>query len=187
LILFRKGVGKFYRINQYIQASQVRLIGEDGKQIGIMPTFNAVQEARKLGVDLVEIAPKANPPVCKLINFKKFKYQEAKKEREEKGGQKGGKLKEVWLSPFIAKNDLEFSLRKIREFLKQGNKVRLVIKFTKRQLAHKEFGQQVMEKAIVSLGQEAKLNSEPKWLGKEFFVILNAGQQKHNQDKNKNE
>lgn len=180
-------MGKFYRINQNIQAKEVRVIGENGKQIGVMPIFNAVQEARRVGVDLVEIAPKANPPVCKLINFKKFKYQESKKERQEKKGKRGGKLKEIWLSPFIAKNDLDFSLKKVKEFLEQGNKVRLVVKFTGKQLAHKEFGQQVMEKAISSLGQAAKPDSEPKWLGKEFFIILTSKEQKSSQNKNENE
>lgn len=179
-------MGKFYRINQYIQATQVRVIGEDGKQIGVMPIFNAIQEAKKLGVDLVEIAPKAQPPVCKIIDFKKFKYQEAKREKESKKGQKGGNLKEVRLSPFIAKNDLEFRLKRVKEFLTEGNKVRLTVRFTGRQLAHKEFGQQVMERAIQGLGGITEPETKPKWLGKDFFVILTPDKGKKNETKDEN-
>jgi len=172
LIKFKHHVGKYYRINQYIQASQVRVIGADGKQVGVMPIFNAVQEARKLGVDLIEVASGANPPVCRLMDFKKFKYQEAKKEREAKRGQKGGGLKEVRLTPYIAQNDLEFRLKRVKEFLSDGDKVRLSVRFVGRQLGHKEFGPQVLEKALIVLEGAAKKETEPKWLGKDYFVTL---------------
>lgn len=165
-------MGKYYRINQYIQANEVRVIGEDGKQVGIMPVFNAIQEARKLRVDLVEVASTAKPPVCRLIDFKKFKYQEAKKEREAKKGQKGGGLKEVRLTPFIAQNDFDFRLRRVKEFLGEGDKVRLSVRFTGRQLTHKEFGAAVIQKAIANLEGIGKKEVEPKWLGKDIFIIL---------------
>jgi len=176
-------VGKHYRINQYIQATEVRVIGEDGKQIGVMPIFNAIQEARKLGVDLVEVAPNAKPPVCKLIDFKKFIYQEAKKEKESKKGQKGGQLKEIRLSPFIAENDLLNRLNRVKEFLTQGNKVKLVVRFSGRQLGHKEFGQQLIDKALVSLNELGQLENQPKWQGRDYFVILTL---KKNVKKNEN-
>lgn len=172
MIKSKQRVGKFYRINQYIQAKEVRVIGEDGKQVGVMPIFNAIQEARKREVDLIEIGPNATPPVCKLMDFKKFKYQEAKKEREAKKGIKGGELKEIRLTPFIAKNDLDFRLKRTREFLEEGNKVRLTVRFVGRQLAHREFGQKVLEKAIGNLSEIAQVESEPKWLGRDFFVTL---------------
>jgi len=165
-------VGKHYRINQYIQAAEVRVIGEDGKQIGVMPVFNAIQEARKLGVDLVEVAPNAKPPVCKLIDFKKFIYQEAKKEKESKKGQKGGQLKEIRLSPFIAENDLLNRLNRAKEFLTQGNKVKLVVRFSGRQLGHKEFGQKVIDKALNNLNGLGQVENQPKWQGRDYFVIL---------------
>jgi translation initiation factor IF-3 len=182
-------VGRYYRINQYIQADEVRVVGEDGRQVGVMPVFNAIQEARKLGVDLVEVAPSAKPPVCKLIDFKKFKYQEAKKEREAKKGQKGGGLKEVRLTPFIASNDLSFRLKRAKEFLEEGDKVRLSVRFTGRQLTHKEFGDLVLSKALANLEGIAKKEAEPKWLGKDFFIILapNKGKAgKKNGPKNEN-
>lgn len=171
-------MGKHYRINQYIQASEVRVIGENGKQIGVMPIFNAIQEARKLGVDLVEVADKAKPPVCKLINFKKFIYQEAKKERESKKAQKKGELKEIRFTPFIAKNDFETRIRRLKEFLGEGNKVRVVVRFTGRQLGHREFGQQVINRVLEALAEKARKDSEPKWLGKDIFVILTPGVKK---------
>ena len=180
-------MGKHYRINQYIQATEVRVIGEDGKQIGVMPIFNAIQEARKLGVDLVEIAPNAQPPVCKLIDFKKFIYQEAKKEKESKKGQKGGQLKEIRISPFIAENDLKNRLKRVKEFLVEGNKVKLSVRFTGRQMGHKEFGKVVMEKAILNLEGLALQETEPKWLGKDYWVILTPAKSEKHGKKDKNQ
>lgn len=172
LLKFKKKVGKFYRINQYIQAKEVRVIDKDGKQIGIMPIFNAIQKAREAGVDLIEVAPNANPPVCKIIDFKKFKYLEAKKEKEDKKGQKKGELKEIVFSPFIAQNDLNTRVKKIKEFFDQGNKVKIRIKFSGRELGKKEFGYKLVEKVITNLGESANKESEPKFQGRELFLIL---------------
>jgi len=165
-------VGNFYRINQYIQAKEVRVVDEEGKQIGIMPVFKAIQLAREKGLDLVEVAAKAVPPVCKIIDFKKFKYLEAKKEREEKKGQKGGEIKEIMLSPFIAQNDLNTRIRKIEEFLKEGNKVKLRVRFTGRELTKKEFGYKIIEQVLSSLGEKATKEGEAKFVGREIFLII---------------
>ncbi len=171
MIRFNK-VGKHYRINQYIRADKVRVIQEDGKQLGILPIFNAVQEARKREVDLIEVAPNTDPPVCRLMDFKKFIYQEAKKQKDSKKGQKGGSLKEVRLTPFIAENDLEFRLKRVKEFLTEGNKVRLAVRFTGRQLAHREFANKVMEKALNQVASVSKIDFEPKWQGRDYFAVL---------------
>lgn len=165
-------MGNFYRINQYIQAKEVRVVDEEGKQIGIMPVFKAIQLAREKGLDLVEVAAKAVPPVCKIIDFKKFKYLEAKKEREEKKGQKGGEIKEIMLSPFIAQNDLNTRIRKIEEFLKEGNKVKLRVRFTGRELTKKEFGYKIIEQVLSSLGEKATKEGEAKFVGREIFLII---------------
>jgi len=165
-------VVKFYRINQYIQAKEVRVVDESGKQIGIMPIFAAIQKAREAGIDLVEVAPNAKPPVAKIIDFKKFKYLEAKKEREEKKGQKGGELKEVRFTPFIAQNDLNIRVERIKEFLKEGNKVRVIVRFSGRQITKKDFGYKVINQVIEKLGELAKKESEPKFLGRELSLIL---------------
>lgn len=180
-------VGKYYRINQYIQAKEVRVIGEDGKQIGVMPIFNAVQEARKLGIDLVEVAANAKPPVCKLIQFKKFLYQEAKKEREARKARKTGGLKEIRLSPFIAKNDFDFRIRRAKELIEEGNKVKISVRFQGRQLGHKEFGQEVLSRAIAEMESVAKKDAEPKWMGKDFFIIMTPSAIKPTKKEDKNE
>lgn len=165
-------VGKFYRINQYIQAKELRVVDESGKQIGIMPIFAAIQKAREAGVDLVEVAPNAKPPVAKIIDFKKFKYLEAKREREEKKGQKGGGLKEVRFTPFIAQNDLNIRVERIKEFLKENNKVRVIVRFSGRQITKKEFGFKVINRVLESLGDLAEKESEPKFLGRDLFLTL---------------
>lgn len=165
-------MAKFYRINQYIQAREVRVVDETGKQIGIMPIFNAVQKAKEEGKDLVEVAPNANPPVAKIIDFKKFKYLEAKKEREEKKGAKSGEIKEIKLSPFIAANDLNTRIKKIREFLENGNKVKVRVLFKGREITKKEFGYKILTQITESLAEEATPESEPKFQGRELLLTL---------------
>lgn len=167
-------MGKFYRINQYIQAKEVRVVDEKGIQLGVMPVFNAIQKAREEGKDLVEVAARANPPVAKIINFKKFRYLEAKKEKEEKKGQKGGETKEVLFTPFIAQNDINTRIKKIREFLKEGNKVKLRVLFKGRELTKKDFGYRLIDKVTSELGEEAKKEGEAKFMGRELFVTLSA-------------
>jgi len=172
LLKFKKPVGKFYRINQYIQAKEVRVVDETGKQIGVLPIFAAIQKAREAGLDLVEVASGAKPPVAKIIDFKKFKYLEAKKEKEEKKGIKGGELKEIRFSPFIAQNDLDIRVKRIKEFLKENNKVRVVIRFSGREITKKEFGYKVIDKIMENLSELAEKDSEPKFMGRNLFLTL---------------
>ncbi len=165
-------MAKFYRINQYILAKEVRVVDEAGKQIGVLPIFNAIQKAREAGVDLVEVAPNAKPPVAKIIDFKKFKYIEAKKEKEEKKGVKGGELKEVRFSPFIAENDLNTRVKRIREFLEENNKVRIVVRFSGRQITRKDFGYKVIDQILQSISEVADKDSEPKFQGRDLSLIV---------------
>jgi translation initiation factor IF-3 len=137
-----------------------------------MPIFNAIQKAKEMGVDLIEVAPTANPPVCKIIDFKKFKYIEAKKEKEEKKGIKGGELKEIRLAPFIAANDLNVRIKKIREFLKEGNKVKIRIRFSGRELGKKDFGYKILDQIVAELSEIAIKDGESKFQGKELFLTL---------------
>ena len=190
MIKSSKRVGKFYRINQYIQAKEVRVVDEKGTVIGVLPIFNAIQKAKKLGADLIEVAPNAKPPVCKIIDFKKFKYLEAKKEQEEKKGQKGGDLKEVMFSPFIAKNDLNIRIKRIKEFLGEGNKIKIRIRFSGRELRKKDFGYKIVDQVLTELGDLANKEGEPKFMGKELFLILSPNKnsaQKNKEKKEKNE
>jgi len=163
---------KIYRINHYITASQVRLLDEDGKQIGVMPINDARSMSQSSGLDLVEIAPRAVPVVVKLIDFAKFRYQEAKKLKAEKRGIKGGELKEIQMTPFIGQMDYETRLKKAQKFLTTGNKVKLSIKFQGRQIARKEFGYNLIDKFKTDLVDIATAEGEPKLLGKRLILIL---------------
>lgn len=163
---------KFYRLNQYIQAPQLRVVDETGKQIGVMKKEEALKEAQKQKVDLVEVAPNAQPPVAKLIDFKKFKYLEAKKKRQEKKEARGGEIKEIRLTPFIAKRDFDFRVKKAQKFLKEGNKVKLTVRFVGRQISRKEFGQELLKRFIKEVQSLSKVEHEPRWAGKNLFVTL---------------
>lgn len=158
-----------YRINNQITATQLRVLREDGTQLGVLSKAEALAEAEKSDTDLVEIAPQAVPPVAKLIEFTKFKYQLARRERESKASQKKVDLKEIRLTPFMASGDFETKMSKARDYLKDGNKVRLVVKFVGRQLTHKEFGDQVWLRAVQALADVSKIDIEPKWLGKQYI------------------
>lgn len=162
-------MGKFHRINQYIKAETVRVITETG-QLGVMTLKEALEKAKELGVDVVEVAESANPPVVKLIEFSKFKYQENKKDRA--GAASAQETKEVRLSPFMAENDLQVKLARARQFLKSGDKVRLVVKFSGREITKKEFGERLMASALKQLSAEATLEQAPKLLGKMLIATI---------------
>jgi translation initiation factor IF-3 len=130
---------------------QLRLLDEDGKQIGVVSKIEALQRAKELGIDVVEIAPNAVPPVAKLIDFKKFKYQEAKKERESRKSQKNVSVKEVRLRPFIGQHDFDTRIKQAQEFLKEGNQIKVVVFFRGREITRKEFGFDVMKRFIEGL------------------------------------
>ena len=163
-------MGKFHRINQYIKAESVRVIGPDGTQLGVMPTREALEKARTLGVDLVEVAESAKPPVTKLIEFSKFKYQESKKDRA--GAASAQKTKEVQMTPFMAENDFQNRLSRARDYLSGGDKVRLVVKFKGREITKKEFGEKLMAKALEQLAETATVEQPPKLMGKLIITHL---------------
>ncbi len=165
---------KFYRLNYQIPAQELRLLDETGKQIGVVSKLEALQKAKERGLDVVEIAANANPPVAKLIDFKKFKYQEAKKEREARKSQKNVGVKEIRLRPFIGTHDFDTRLAKAREFLDEGNQVKLSLAFKGREITRKEFGFAVVKRFIGSL-DAVKVVREPKMLGRvlEAMVVNN--------------
>lgn len=165
----------FYRLNQFITAPQVRLTDEGGKQIGIMTLEEALKQAEELEVDLVEVAPKAVPPVCRLIDFKKFKYLQARKEREEKKKVKEVELKEIRMGPFVAAHDLAVRMGRIREFLKDGHRVKVTVRFTGRQMTHPEFGRKLLEKIVGELNELAQVEREAKFEGRNLNLILGKG------------
>jgi len=156
---------KRYRINYQITAPQLRLLSEDGKQIGVVSKIEALQRAKESGLDVVEIAGNANPPVAKLIDFKKFKYQEAKKDRESKKTQKNVGVKEIRLRPFIGDHDLKTRANQASDFLTDGNQVKINVMFRGRELMRREFGFEILKK-FVALLPETKTVREAHFEGK---------------------
>lgn len=158
-------MSKYYRVNQNIRYPEVRVIDELGKQLGIIPTKDALERAQNLGLDLVEVTDKAKPPIVKIIDFQKFKYQEDKKERS--GSSKGGQeTKEIRLKPFMAENDMMVKIRQAEKFLKSGDRVKLVVKFQGREITKKDFGERLMATAIENLAEVSSLAEPPKFMGK---------------------
>lgn len=175
---------KFYRINDRIFASSLRVIDNEGKQIGILSKIDALAKARTEGLDLVEVAPTAKPPVAKIIDFKKFLYQEEKKRQEEKRHAKVTETKEVRLGPFMQGHDLDVMITRARGFLEDSDKVRLVVKFTGRQITHPEFGRLVLNKVLEALSDVSKVDREPRFEGRQLITILSP-ERKHAKEKNK--
>lgn len=174
---------KFYRTNDRIFASELRVLDAEGKQIGILSKADALKKAQEEGLDLVEIAPTAKPPVARIIDFKKFLYQEEKKRREEKKKAKTSGTKEIRLGPFMDTHDLETMTKRAREFLEGNDKVKLVVRFKGRQMGHPEFGHQVVRKAIDSLSDISKVDKEPHFEGRQLIAMLSPERKKKNEEK----
>lgn len=149
----------------------MRLLSEDGKQIGVVSKLEALQRAKELGIDVVEVAPNASPPVAKLIDFKKFKYQEAKKEREAKKNQKNVGVKEIRLRPFIGQHDFDTRRNKAQEFLEAGNQVKIAVFFRGREITRKEFGFEVMKRFIAGL-ESVRTVREPHMEGRTLAAMV---------------
>jgi translation initiation factor IF-3 len=173
-----KNAKLYWRINEAIRVPEVRVIGEDGKQLGVLAISEAISKARNAGLTLVEIAPNAKPPVCKVVDFGKFRYQEEKKLRKVAKGAKGGEIKEVRFSPFIAENDFNTRLEKVKEFLAEKNKVRLVVVFTGPQMRVKHTGFAILKKISENLGEAAIVDMQPKFLGKHLNMVISPTNKK---------
>lgn len=163
---------KFWQINQYIRSPKLRVVDEDGKQIGIMTKEEALRAAIDEGLDLVEVASQTDPPVAKIIDFAKFKYQERRKHLEGKRKAKAQDLKEVRFTPFIAENDFNIRIKRAREFLEEGDKVVLVVKFVGRQITRKEFGYELIKRASHQLQDISTMEREPALKGKLLMTTL---------------
>lgn len=161
-----------WRINQQIRAPKVRLIGVDGKQIGVIKLKEALAKSQKAGLDLVEIASLAKPPVVKITDFGKFKYKEEKKLRTQKKKSKIPELKEIRFSPFIGEADYATRLERIKEFLEEKDKIRLVVKFKGRQMGSKQFGYSLLKRILEELGESVAIDMEPKFLGRHLVMVV---------------
>lgn len=166
---------KTYRINRQITAEELRVIGDDGTQLGVFKIDKAFSIAWEKDLDLVEIAPSAQPPVAKIVDFKKFLYEEKRKEREAKKKLKEVELKEIRLGPFISDHDLETRLEQAREFLNDGNHVKITVKFKGRQMGHTEFGYKLIEKVKEILSELAKIEKEERLEGRNLNIFFAPG------------
>ena len=161
-----------WNINHQIRAGELRVIGSDGKQIGILSKQDAIRKASQEGLDLVEIAPSAKPPVAKIVDIGKFTYEQEKKERQEKKKAKASDLKEIRFSPFIAKHDYENRIERILEFLNDNHKIRLVVVFMGRHMGSKQFGYELLKRVVQTLGDKVSVDSEPKFIGRHLFMTV---------------
>lgn len=162
----------FVRINGKIRAREVRVIGPDNKQVGVMTLNDALALARGNGVDLVEIAPTATPPVCRVVDFGKYRYEQAKKDKESKKHQHATIVKEVQLSPRIDPHDLGVKTDHAVDFLCEDMKVKVVLKFRGREMAHTEFGFQVIKKFIEDIAPYGHPDFQPKLVGRSITLMI---------------
>jgi translation initiation factor IF-3 len=148
------------------------VVGEDGEQLGILPTRDALAKARELSLDLVEVSPKSRPPVCRIMDFGKYKYEQAKKTRVARKRQHQVVLKEIKLRPKIEKHDYEFKKKHITEFLEHGDKVKVTLMFRGREMAHSELGRKLLDKLSEDLKDIAKVEAPPRQEGRMMILLL---------------
>ncbi|QEN05763.1 translation initiation factor IF-3 [Thiospirochaeta perfilievii] len=163
---------KELRINEQIRVREVRLVDHEGEQRGVVSIAEALSIAQEAGLDLVEVAPQANPPACKILNYGKYKFDLEKRKREAKKNQKIVKLKEVRMQPKIEKHDLDFKTKHVKTFLDEGNKVKVTIRFRGRELAHTELGKVVLDKVLVLLEDCYILDKRATMEGRTMSMIL---------------
>jgi translation initiation factor IF-3 len=162
----------FVRVNGKIRAREVRVLGTDNKQLGILPLNDALTLARQNGVDLVEISSTATPPVCRLVDFGKFRYEQAKKEKDSKKHQHASTVKEVQLSPRIDPHDLGVKITHAIDFLCEDMKVKVALKFRGREMAHTEFGFQVVNKFLADIAPYGHPDFQPKLVGRAIHAMV---------------
>ncbi len=163
---------KKQRVNGEINAPQVRLVAEDGEQLGIVTLQAALNIADEAGLDLVEIAPMAQPPVCKVMDHGKFKYQEQKRAHEARQKQKQVQVKEVKLRPGTDENDYQIKLRNLKRFLGEGDKAKVTLRFRGREMAHQEIGMRQLERIKADLEEIAMVEQMPKMEGRQMVMVI---------------
>lgn len=175
----RKGINRpvqqQYRLNNQITAHEVRLLDDSGKQIGIKQIKEALQLSLDEGLDLVEIAPMASPPVVKMIDYRKFLYQEKKRKQEEKRNAHVTETKQVRFGPFINDYDLDIKLKHAKEFIAEGDKVKFIIRFQGRAITKQDLGRVIMEKVVAKMSEIAKVDREAHMEGNQMILVLSKG------------
>lgn len=160
------------RINDAIRAREVRLIEANGENVGVVSLLDAIERANAAGLDLVEVSPDANPPVCKILDYGKFKYQEQKKAAEARKHQKIVEVKEVKMRPSIDDHDYDVKMRSIKRFFDEGDKVKITLRFRGREMAHQHIGFDLLQKVKSDLGDLAKVEAEPRLEGRQMVMVL---------------
>ncbi len=150
----------------------MRLVGVDGEQIGVVSRFDALRAATDAGMDLVEVAPNADPPVCKLLDFGRFKYEAQKKKNEARKKQKVIEVKEIKMRPGIDAHDYDIKMRNVRRFLEEGDKVKLTLRFRGREMVHQDLGINLLERVREELGELAKVEQFPRLEGRQMVMVM---------------
>ena len=161
-------------INERIRASEVQVISSDGENLGTLPTKKAIEIAAQEGLDLIEISPNAKPPVCKIIDVGKYKYELQKKANKSKKKQKVINLKEIKLRPVTEDHDYNFKIKNAKRFLEKGDKVKFTVRFKGREMEHKELGYKLMDRIINDTASLGKIEVSPKFEGKQIIMIVQS-------------
>jgi translation initiation factor IF-3 len=159
-------------VNDEIRAAQVRLIDQDGEMLGVMTARDALQRAFSVGLDLLEISPNAEPPVVKILDYGKFKYEQQKKKNEAKKRQKVIEIKEIKVRPNIDENDYQVKLRAMKTFIEEGDKVKVTLRFRGREMAHQDIGVRVLERIRGDMDQQTKVEQMPKMENRQMVMVL---------------
>ncbi|HEX5745787.1 MAG TPA: translation initiation factor IF-3 [Archangium sp.] len=165
-------IARDQRTNRRIRAREVRVVGPEGEQLGVLPIEAALDRAQSAGMDLVEVNPMAKPPVCKIMDYGKFKYEEKKRASEAKKKQVVVHLKEIKLRPKTEEHDYEFKVRNVRRFLEEGNKAKVTIMFRGREITHKELGSAILDDVVKDLKDVAVVEQMPRLEGRQMFMII---------------
>ncbi|MET0145567.1 MAG: translation initiation factor IF-3 [Ilumatobacteraceae bacterium] len=161
-----------HRINDRIRAREVRLIGPDGDQLGITAVPEALRMARGLELDLVEVAPMANPPVCRIMDYGKFRYEEAQKAKESRRKSSNVSVKEVKFRPKIGRGDFDVKVRKVDQFIHEGHKVKVTLQFRGREMAHPELGTKILDQVLGVVGEYVKVETQARLEGRNMSMVL---------------
>ncbi|MEX0810143.1 MAG: translation initiation factor IF-3 [Dongiaceae bacterium] len=160
------------RINHEINAREVRLVGADGAMLGVVPIRDAIAQAEDAGLDLVEVSPNAAPPVCKILDFGKFKYEERKRKHDARKKQRIIEVKEIKMRPGIDIHDYQVKMRAIQRFIEEGDKVKVTMRFRGREMAHQELGLKVLDRVRGDMDEKAKIEQLPRLEGRQMIMIM---------------
>ncbi|WP_322097045.1 translation initiation factor IF-3 [Pelagibius sp.] len=159
-------------MNDMITSAQVRLVDENGEQVGIVPTADALRRAQDVGLDLLEVSPNADPPVCKILDYGRFRYEAQKKKNEARKKQKTIDVKEIKMRPNIDTHDYEVKMRSIHRFIGEGDKVKVTMRFRGREMVHQEIGKQVLDRVREEMEPTAKVEQFPKLEGRQMTMVM---------------